>query len=92
MFGLGGIHVEVLEDVTFRVAPLSRADAEEMIEEVRGRRLLDGVRGKPPVDRQALIQALLSLSRLLVENPCVSEVDINPLIVLRRGCMPWMRG
>lgn len=87
MFGLGGIHVEVLEDVAFRVAPLSRADAEEMTEEVRGRRLLDGVRGKLPVDRKALIQALLSLSRLLVENPCVSEVDINPLIVLRAGCV-----
>lgn len=87
MFGLGGIHVEVLEDVTFRVAPLSRADAEEMIEEVRGRRLLDGVRGKLPVDRKALIQALLSLSRLLVEYPCITEVDINPLIVLHRGCI-----
>jgi acyl-CoA synthetase (NDP forming) len=87
MFGLGGIHVEVLEDVTFRVAPLSRADAEEMIEEVRGRRLLSGVRGKPPVDRKALIQALLSLSRLLMENPCILEVDINPLIVLREGCV-----
>ena len=87
MFGLGGIHVEVLEDVTFRVAPLSRADAEEMIQEVRGRRLLDGVRGKLPVDRKALVQALLSLSRLLVENPGISEVDINPLIVLRQGCV-----
>ena len=87
MFGLGGIHVEVLEDVAFRVAPLSRADAEEMIGEVRGRRLLDGVRGKPPVDRAALIQMLLSLSRLLVENPCIAEVDINPLIVLREGAV-----
>jgi len=87
MFGLGGIHVEVLEDVAFRVAPLSRADAEEMIAEVRGRRLLDGVRGKLPVDRKALIQALLSLSRLLAENPCIAEVDINPLIVLREGCV-----
>ena len=87
MFGLGGIFVEVLEDVAFRVAPLSQADAEEMIEQVRGKRLLDGVRGRPAVDRAALIGALLSLSRMLVENPCISQVDINPLIVLREGAV-----
>jgi acyl-CoA synthetase (NDP forming) len=87
MFGLGGIHVEVLEDVAFRVAPLSRADAEEMIEEVRGRRLLDGVRGRSAVDRGALVAALLSLSRVLVENPGIAEVDINPLIALRGGAI-----
>ena len=85
MFGLGGIYVEVFGDVAFRVAPLSRADAEEMIEEVRGRRLLEGVRGKPPMDRETLIKALLSLSRMLVENPRLTEVDINPLLVLDRG-------
>lgn len=85
MYGLGGVLVEVLEDVAFRVAPLSRADAEEMIEEVRGKRLLDGVRGRPAVDRAALIHALLSLSRMLVENPCISQVDINPLMVSREG-------
>ena len=85
MFGLGGIYVEVFGDVAFRVAPLSRADAEEMIEEVRGKRLLEGVRGKPPMDRETLIKALLSLSRMLVENPRLTEVDINPLLVLDRG-------
>ncbi len=85
MFGLGGIYVEVFSDVTFRVAPLSRADAEEMIEEVRGKRLLEGVRGKPPVDREALIKAILSLSRMLVENPRITELDINPLLVLEHG-------
>ena len=85
MVGLGGILVEVLEDVAFRVAPLSRADAEEMIQEVRGKRLLDGVRGRPAVDREALIHTLLSLSQMLVENPCISQVDINPLMVLREG-------
>jgi acetate---CoA ligase (ADP-forming) len=84
MFGLGGIYVEVFGDVAFRVAPLSRADAEEMIEEVRGKRLLEGVRGKPRVDRETLIKALLSLSRMLVENPRLTEVDINPLLVLDR--------
>jgi succinyl-CoA synthetase beta subunit len=85
MFGLGGIYVEVFSDVAFRVAPLSRVDAEEMIEEVRGKRLLEGVRGKPPVDREALIKAILSLSRMLVENPRITELDINPLLVLEHG-------
>ena len=85
MFGLGGIYVEVFSDVAFRVAPLSRVDAEEMIEEVRGKRLLEGVRGKPPVDREALIKAVLSLSRMLVENPRITELDINPLLVLEHG-------
>jgi acetyltransferase len=85
MFGLGGIYVEVFSDVAFRVAPLSRVDAEEMIEEVRGKRLLEGVRDKPPVDREALIKAVLSLSRMLVENPRITELDINPLLVLEHG-------
>ena len=85
MFGLGGIYVEVFSDVAFRVAPLSRNDAEEIIEEVRGKRLLEGVRGKPPVDREAIINALLSLSRMLVENPRIIEADINPLLVLEHG-------
>ena len=85
MFGLGGIYVEVFSDVAFRVAPLSRVDAEEMIEEVRGKRLLEGVRGKPPVDREALIKTVLSLSRMLVENPRITELDINPLLVLEHG-------
>jgi acetyltransferase len=85
MFGLGGTYVEAFDDVAFRVAPLSRADAEEMIGQVRGKRLLEGLRGKLPVDRLALIQALHSLSRLLVENPCITEVDVNPLCVLEKG-------
>jgi len=85
MFGLGGIYVEVFSDVAFRVAPLSHVDAEEMIEEVHGKRLLEGVRGKSPVDREALIKAILSLSRMLVENPRITELDINPLLVLEHG-------
>jgi acyl-CoA synthetase (NDP forming) len=81
MFGLGGIHVEIYNDVAFRVAPLEASDARTMIEEVRGARLLDGFRGKAPVDREALIQSLLSLSQLMVENPNIAEIDINPLII-----------
>jgi acyl-CoA synthetase (NDP forming) len=87
MFGLGGIYVEILGGVAFRVAPLRRADAEEMIEEVRGKRLLEGVRGKPPMDRETLIKALLSLSKMLVENPSITDVDINPLLVLDHGAV-----
>jgi acyl-CoA synthetase (NDP forming) len=85
MFGLGGTNVEVFNDVAFRVAPLSRYDAEEMIEELRGKRLLDGVRGKPPMDRETIIRALLSVSRMLVENSRIIEVDVNPLLVLEHG-------
>ena len=85
MFGMGGILVETLDDVSFRIAPLSRMDAEEMIEEVRGARILQGARGIPPLDRDSLIQALLSLSQLLVDNPNIAEMDINPLLVSRDG-------
>jgi acyl-CoA synthetase (NDP forming) len=85
MFGLGGIYVEVLGDVALRVAPLVRTDAEEMIAEIRGKRLLDGIRGHPPLDRKELVEALLSVSRILMDNPSIAEVDINPLIVLEHG-------
>jgi acyl-CoA synthetase (NDP forming) len=85
MFGLGGIYVEVLGDVSFRVAPLSRIDAKLMIEETHGKRLLEEIRGRAPMDREALIKALLSVSKMLTENPSIDEVDINPLLVLNRG-------
>jgi acyl-CoA synthetase (NDP forming) len=85
MFGLGGIYVEVFEDVAFRLAPLTRADAEEMIGEVRGSRLLQGVRGEPPADIEGIVEALLGLSRLLVECPEVVEIDVNPLLVFEQG-------
>ncbi|HEY44809.1 MAG TPA: hypothetical protein G4O11_12585 [Anaerolineae bacterium] len=87
MFGLGGIHVEIYDDVTFRVAPFDEFDARAMIKEVRGARLLEGFRGKAPVDQESLIQALLSLSQLMVENPNVTEMDINPLIVTSKGAV-----
>jgi acyl-CoA synthetase (NDP forming) len=77
--------VEVFGDVAFRVAPLTRADAEEMIAEVRGRALLEGARGRPPADREALIGAVLAFSRLLVENPDIAEIEINPLLALPEG-------
>jgi acetyltransferase len=85
MFGLGGILVEVLADVSFRLAPLTRQDAEEMIAEVRGARLLDGVRGQPPADRAALVEALVRVGQMAVDHPQISELDINPLLVMPAG-------
>jgi len=86
MFGLGGIFVEVLQDVSFRVAPLARPDAEEMIREVKGYRMLEGVRGRPPADVRALVDVILKLSRLAIDFAGeIEELDINPLIVLPRG-------
>ncbi len=87
MFGLGGVYVEVFGDVAFRLAPLTREDAEEMIFEVQGSRLLRGVRGEPPADVDAVVEALLALSRLLVECPEVVEIDVNPLLVFEQGAV-----
>jgi acetyltransferase len=85
MFGMGGIYAEVLADVSFRLAPLSPADAEEMIDEVRAARLLAGLRGAPPADRRALVDALLRIGWLAHSCPRLSELDINPLLVLPDG-------
>jgi acetyltransferase len=85
MLGLGGIYVEVFGEATFRIAPLTLTDAQEMVEEIRGNRLLRGVRGKPPLDREALIKALAAISSMLMENPSIGEIDINPLLVLENG-------
>ncbi|MGO8948596.1 MAG: acetate--CoA ligase family protein [Ktedonobacterales bacterium] len=85
MFGMGGIYAEALADVSFRLAPLSHADAEEMIDEVRSARLLAGLRGNPPADRRALVDALLRVGWLAHTCPHLSELDINPLLVLPDG-------
>ncbi len=85
MFGLGGIYVEALADVSFRLAPLTRADAEEMIDEVRSAKLLQGLRGAPPADRSALVDAMIRISRLAAEHEEILELDVNPLLVLPAG-------
>jgi acetyltransferase len=84
-FGLGGIYVEALKDVTFRVAPFTRLDAEAMLTEIRSKALLEGVRGKPPVDKEALISVLLKIGQLVQDFPEIAELDINPLIVYPEG-------
>jgi acetyltransferase len=86
MFGLGGIFVEALRDVSFRVAPLKREDAEEMIEEIKGHRVLRGVRGRPPVDLEAIVDAIMRVSRLVTDHrDDIAELDINPLVVFSKG-------
>ncbi|MFH0810492.1 MAG: acetate--CoA ligase [Pseudomonadota bacterium] len=85
MFGLGGIYVEVLKDVSFRIAPVSREEADKMMREIGAFPLLRGVRGEPPVDFPALREALLRLSQLAVDFPEIIEADINPLLVLGPG-------
>ncbi|MEA2008382.1 MAG: acetate--CoA ligase family protein, partial [Chloroflexota bacterium] len=84
-FGLGGIYVEVLKDVTFRVAPFSRREAENMLNEIRTKALLDGIRGNPPVDKEALVDIILRMGQLVQDFPEIAEFDINPLIVYPNG-------
>jgi acetyltransferase len=85
MFGLGGIYVEALHDVAFRVSPLDRRIAREMIREIRGHNLLRGVRGERPSDLEALAEALLRLDQLVADFPNIVGFDINPLIVFEEG-------
>lgn len=87
MFGLGGIYVEVLQDVSFRVAPVSRRDAEAMLAEVKMTALLRGARGEKAVDTDAVIDAIQRLSCLVTDFPSIREMDINPLLVLEHGAV-----
>ncbi len=88
-FGLGGVHVEILADVCFRVTPLTNRDAGEMVRAIRGYRLLEGFRGRPPADTEAIQEVLLRLSRLVEELPEIGEVDLNPVFALApgQGCL-----
>jgi len=85
MFGLGGIYVEALHDVAFRLAPLAEAEARGMIEEVRSAVLLKGVRGEAPSDVDAVVAGLCRLSQLVCDFPQIAELDINPLVVFEPG-------
>jgi acetyl coenzyme A synthetase (ADP forming)-like protein len=84
-FGLGGIHVEILGDVCFRVAPLTDRDAHEMVHGIRGRKLFSGYRGWPPADTAALEQLLLRISALVEDVPEIVELDLNPVMALQPG-------
>jgi acetyltransferase len=81
MFGLGGIYVEILKDIAFRLAPLSRADAFEIVREIRSYMLLKGVRGEQPVNFKAIEDIILTMSRLALDFPEVYEAEFNPVLV-----------
>ncbi|MCD6154467.1 MAG: acetate--CoA ligase family protein [Candidatus Verstraetearchaeota archaeon] len=85
MFGLGGIFVEILKDVTFRIAPITRKDAEEMLREIRGYPLLKGFRGSPPSDEEAIIDIMMKVSKLIVDLPQINQLDLNPIFVYEKG-------
>lgn len=85
MFGLGGIYVEALKDVSFRIAPLSRQMAGEMIEEIKTTKLLKGTRGEDPSDIESIIEIILKVSQLVIDFPEIIEMDINPLFVKKQG-------
>ncbi len=82
MFGLGGIFTEVLKDISFRVAPLEKRDALDMMSEIKAHKILDAVRGMPEADRDQLADILISVGRIGLENDAVKEIDINPLILM----------
>jgi len=79
MFGLGGIFVELLKDVSFRVIPIERRDAQEMIKEIKGYPLLQGYRGKEPANISVLVEMILKISKLIEENPQIKELELNPI-------------
>jgi acetyltransferase len=85
MYGLGGVMVEILKDVSFRVLPISRLSAKRMTQETLSSPILDGVRGNPPHDRKALIKLLLLCSDIVEAYPDIAEMDLNPVIVHEAG-------
>jgi len=85
MFGLGGIFVEVLKDVSFRIAPVTKYDAETMLTEIRAAKILDGYRGTPPRDKKALIDIIVMLSKFMENHELVTDVDLNPIMSFEEG-------
>jgi acyl-CoA synthetase (NDP forming) len=87
MFGLGGIMVEVLKDVSFRLVPLTERDAGQMIDEIKARPILSGVRGQPPADIAALKQAIVNVAAFVEQHPEVQELDLNPVFAYPDGAI-----
>jgi len=81
MFGLGGIFTEILKDVSFRLAPLEKRDAFEMMDEIKAHKILDAIRGMDAVDREILSEMLINVGRIGMENDTIKEIDINPVII-----------
>ena len=87
MFGLGGVYAEVLNDISFRVIPVRRQDAEEMVREIQGYPLVGGTRGHPGLDGNALIDLLLSVSRMMTDRVEIQELDLNPVRLFEHGLL-----
>ena len=85
MFGLGGIFVEILKDVSFRILPIEERDAHEMITEIKGYKILKGTRGEPPKDIKAIKDLLMKISQMSMENPEIKEIDLNPVFIFEKG-------
>jgi acyl-CoA synthetase (NDP forming) len=85
MFGLGGVFVEILKDVAFKIAPITREDAQEMVTSIKAYPLLKGYRNTPPTDIDAIIATLLNTSRLVMDNPQIKELDLNPILAYEKG-------
>jgi acyl-CoA synthetase (NDP forming) len=85
MFGMGGIFTEVYKDVAFRVAPVDKIDALNLIHELRGSKILEGIRGQPPADMDALVDVLIDVSSLMLQHSAVSQLDLNPVIAYPDG-------
>lgn len=80
MAGIGGIYTEAYQDVSFRIVPVTVSDAHQMLDDLAGQSILDGMRGRPPVDRELLSQVIAQFSRCIAENPSIVECDLNPVI------------
>jgi acetyl-CoA synthetase (ADP-forming) len=87
MFGLGGIFVEVLKDVSFRIVPINQRDAQEMIQETKGYPLLQGYRGKEPANIPVLVEMILKVSKFVEENPQIKELELNPIFAYSDGAV-----
>jgi acyl-CoA synthetase (NDP forming) len=84
-FGLGGIYVEILKDVVFRLIPLEHEDATEMISEIKAAKILDGIRGQPPIDKKELVNLLMKTSAFIDQHPEIEELDLNPVFATEKG-------
>jgi acyl-CoA synthetase (NDP forming) len=87
MFGLGGIFVELLKDVSFRVLPLTERDAQQMVNDIKGRAILDGLRGQAPVDKTAICELTLNVGAFIEQHPEIQELDMNPVFVYADGAV-----
>jgi len=85
MFGLGGIYTEILQDIAFRVAPIEKAEALEMIDQMKARKMLEAFRGMPATDINQLADILVRVGNIGVEQAAIKEIDINPIIVSGSG-------